>query len=151
MARDYFHRVAAETKTRVWVNNPSLTDLRNAMDAGAINCTTNPAYGAKLLKSDHDYMVGAIQSVVSDFRTTMRPPIESTKSSVAVSCKNFCRSTSRAAVGRDSSRCRTIRGMMRLPNRSLSQRSVTLRLAPITWRKFPSSSPEWRPWSIWWS
>jgi len=67
MARDYFHRVAAETKTRVWVNNPSLTDLRNAMDAGAINCTTNPAYGAKLLKSDHDYMVGVIQSVASDF------------------------------------------------------------------------------------
>ena len=67
MTRDYFHRVAAETKTRVWVNNPSLSDLRNAIDAGAINCTTNPAYGSKLLKSDHDYMVGVIQNVVSDF------------------------------------------------------------------------------------
>ena len=67
MAKDYFHHVAAETKTRVWVNNPSLSDVRNAMDAGAISCTTNPAYGSKLLKSDHDYMVGVIQSVVSDF------------------------------------------------------------------------------------
>ncbi|MCH2115105.1 MAG: transaldolase family protein [Pirellulales bacterium] len=67
MAKDYFHRVAAETKTRVWVNNPSLSDMRNAMDAGAISCTTNPAYGSKLLKSEHDYMVGVIQSVVPDF------------------------------------------------------------------------------------
>jgi len=67
MARDYFHRVSAETKTRVWVNNPSLSDLTNAIDAGAVNGTTNPAYGAKLLKTEHDYMVGVIQSVVSDF------------------------------------------------------------------------------------
>lgn len=67
MAKDYFHRVAAETETRVWVNNPSLSDLRNAIDAGAINGTTNPAYGSKLLKTEHDYMVGVIQSVVSDF------------------------------------------------------------------------------------
>jgi transaldolase len=67
MVRDYFHRVSAETKTRVWVNNPSLSDLRKAIEAGAINGTTNPAYGAKLLKTEHDYMVGVIQSVVSQF------------------------------------------------------------------------------------
>ena len=66
MDRDYFHRVASKTKTRVWVNNPSLSDLRNSIEAGAINGTSNPAYGSKLLKSEPDYMAGVIESVISD-------------------------------------------------------------------------------------
>jgi transaldolase len=65
-AQDYFHRVAAETGTRVWINNPSLDELRNAIEAGAINGTTNPAYGSKLLKSDADYMRGVIDRVIAD-------------------------------------------------------------------------------------
>lgn len=64
--RDYFHRVAAETGTQVWINNPSLEELRNSIEAGAINGTTNPAYGAKLLKSDTDYMLGVIDSVLAE-------------------------------------------------------------------------------------
>ena len=66
MAQDYFQRVAAETGTQVWVNNPSLSDLKNAIEAGAINGTTNPAYGSKLLQTEPDYMVGVINDVVSD-------------------------------------------------------------------------------------
>jgi hypothetical protein len=48
MANDYFHRVAA-TGTQVWINNPTLGDLRKAIEAGAISGTTNPAYGSKLM------------------------------------------------------------------------------------------------------
>lgn len=65
-ARDYFHRVAAESGTRVWINNPSLDELRSSIEAGAINGTTNPAYGSKLLKSDTAYMHGVIDRVVAD-------------------------------------------------------------------------------------
>ena len=68
MSRDYFHRVAAETATRVWINNPSLADLRNAIAAGAIHGTTNPAYGSKLLASEPEYMNGVIREVLADHR-----------------------------------------------------------------------------------
>ena len=66
MVRDYFHRVAAETGTQVWVNNPTLADLQSAIEAGAINGTTNPAYGSKLLKSEPEYMVEVIDGVISE-------------------------------------------------------------------------------------
>ncbi len=66
MARDYFHRVAAETGTQVWVNNPTLEDLRQSIEAGAINGTTNPAYGSKLLKSEPEYIIGVIDDVIAD-------------------------------------------------------------------------------------
>ena len=65
-ARDYFHRVAAETGPRVWINNPSLEELRNAIEAGAINGTTIPAYGSKLLKSEPEYIRGVIDRVLDD-------------------------------------------------------------------------------------
>lgn len=63
MAKDYFHRVA-KTGTQVWVNNPTLEDLENSLEAGAINGTTNPAYGSKLLKSEPQYILNVIDSVV---------------------------------------------------------------------------------------
>jgi len=66
MAIDYFHRVASQTKTRVWINNPSQSDLSNAIEAGAVSGTTNPAYGSKLLKSEPEYMIGVIQDVIAD-------------------------------------------------------------------------------------
>ena len=67
MPRDYFRRVAAKTATQVWINNPSLSDLKNAIEAGAINGTTNPAYGSKLLKTEPDYMQGVLQEVLADY------------------------------------------------------------------------------------
>ncbi len=66
MSRDYFHRVATETNTQVWINNPSLSDLKHSLEAGAINGTTNPAYGSKLLKSEPEYMSKVIQYVVAE-------------------------------------------------------------------------------------
>lgn len=64
MAKDYFRRVA-QTGTQVWVNNPTLGDLEKSLEAGAINGTTNPAYGSKLLKSEPDYIRGVIDGVVA--------------------------------------------------------------------------------------
>jgi transaldolase len=37
-----------------------------AIEAGAINCTTNPAYCSKLLKSDPDYIRGVIDNVIKE-------------------------------------------------------------------------------------
>lgn len=48
----YFERVHRLTPTRFWVNNPTVSQARLAMEAGAISCTTNPTYTAKMLKSE---------------------------------------------------------------------------------------------------
>ncbi|MDR1933075.1 MAG: hypothetical protein LBQ57_09690, partial [Spirochaetales bacterium] len=45
----YFHRVAKETPTRFWINNPTLAQARLAIEEGAVGCTTNPSYIAKIL------------------------------------------------------------------------------------------------------
>ena len=64
MPSGYFHRLTAETPTRFWINNPSGADMDQAIAAGAINCTTNPAYCSKLLVSDPDYIRGVIDQVI---------------------------------------------------------------------------------------
>ena len=66
MASDYFQRVAAETLTRFWINNPSGEDMERAIAAGAINCTTNPAYCSKLLQSDPVYIRGVVDQVIRE-------------------------------------------------------------------------------------
>jgi transaldolase len=66
MPADTFHRLHAQTPTRFWVNNPSPSETEKALAAGAINCTTNPAFCAKLLQSDPAYLRGVIDDVVRD-------------------------------------------------------------------------------------
>ena len=66
MPSGYFHRVAEETPTRFWVNNPTDQDMEQAISAGAINVTTNPAYCSKLIKSEPDYIRAIIDSVVEE-------------------------------------------------------------------------------------
>jgi transaldolase len=46
----FFNLLAAETSTRVWVNNPTVAEIDLAIGQGAVGCTTNPAYGGSLLK-----------------------------------------------------------------------------------------------------
>ena len=62
----YFHRVAKETPTRLWLNNPMGPDTEKAIDAGAVSCTTNPSYCSKLLQGDADYIRGVIDSVLEE-------------------------------------------------------------------------------------
>lgn len=65
MGSDYFHKMTETTPTRFWVNNPNAEDMEMALDAGAINCTTNPAHCSKLLKSEPDYVHGVIDRVIA--------------------------------------------------------------------------------------
>jgi transaldolase len=48
----------------MWINNPSGPEMDKGIAAGAINCTTNPAYGSKLIDSDPDYIRGVIDEVI---------------------------------------------------------------------------------------
>ena len=66
MAADYFHQLHKETPTRFWVNNPSGAEMERAIAAGAVNCTTNPAYCSKLLASKPDYIRGVVDGVISE-------------------------------------------------------------------------------------
>ncbi len=50
MTDDYFSRLAANTVTRMWVNNPTQVEAARALAAGAAGCTTNPAYGGGLVR-----------------------------------------------------------------------------------------------------
>lgn len=64
----YFHQVHKQTPTRFWVNNPSGADTELAIAAGAISCTTNPAFCSKLVKSDKEYLHSVIDSVIKETR-----------------------------------------------------------------------------------
>lgn len=66
--QQYFHRVHAETPTRMWINNPTADDVHSSIAAGAVNCTTNPSYCAKLLQSEPTYIRGVIDHVVSEVK-----------------------------------------------------------------------------------
>ena len=66
MSSGYFHQLYEETPTRFWVNNPSAAEMDLAIAAGAINCTTNPAFCSKLLSSDPGYVRGVIDDVVKE-------------------------------------------------------------------------------------
>ena len=66
MGPGYFHRMNAETTTRFWINNPTAQDVERSLLAGAINCTTNPAYCSKLLQSEPEYLRGVIDKVVRE-------------------------------------------------------------------------------------
>jgi len=61
----YLERVHAETKTRFWVNNPTLTDCDDSIAQGAFACTTNPAYCSKLFQTDPQYINRIVKSIVS--------------------------------------------------------------------------------------
>jgi transaldolase len=62
----YFQRVAAETPTRFWINNPSAPELMAALASGAVSCTTNPAYCAKLIQSESAYIRALIDEAIWD-------------------------------------------------------------------------------------
>jgi transaldolase len=47
--KGYFHRVAAQSPTKFWINNVTREEAQRAIDAGAVGCTQNPAYTWKML------------------------------------------------------------------------------------------------------
>ncbi len=46
---EYFQRVNKLSATRFWINNPTLEEVDKALSSGAIACTTNPTYAAKMI------------------------------------------------------------------------------------------------------
>lgn len=64
MPNDYFHRVA-ETGTRFWINNPTLSEADQALAAGAINCTTNPSFCSRLLEVEPESVRGLIDRIIA--------------------------------------------------------------------------------------
>ncbi|MBP1768556.1 MAG: transaldolase, partial [Candidatus Aminicenantes bacterium] len=66
MPQQYFHRVHAETPTRMWINNPTVDDTRRAIAAGAVSCTTNPSFCSKLLQTDPEHIRGLIAQSVKE-------------------------------------------------------------------------------------
>ncbi len=49
MRNDYFHRVAALSPTKMWINNVTPQEAEWAIEAGAMGCTQNPSYTWKML------------------------------------------------------------------------------------------------------
>lgn len=64
MGQTYFTQLVAETPTRVWVNNPTIEEIGLALEQGAVGCTTNPAYGANLLRRAPDEILPIIAECV---------------------------------------------------------------------------------------
>ncbi len=52
MKQDYFHRVAALTPTKMWINNVTPKEAQMAIAAGAVGCTQNPSYTWKMVNHE---------------------------------------------------------------------------------------------------
>ncbi len=61
---NYLQKVIKDTKTRFWVNNPTLADCEAAIESGAFGCTTNPAYCSKLFQTAPEFVQDAIDRVL---------------------------------------------------------------------------------------
>ena len=59
----YFHRVAKQTPTRLWVNNAMPHEAESALQAGAVGASTNPTYPSKL---EPGYLNGLIDGLIGD-------------------------------------------------------------------------------------
>ena len=72
MAQGYFHRLHAETPTRLWINNPTMAEADLAVAAGAISCTSNPAYSARILKTEPERAARAIKAAIQESTDNQR-------------------------------------------------------------------------------
>jgi transaldolase len=59
----YFDRLIAETPSRVWVNNPTQDEIRLALAAGAVGCTTNPGFGGSLVRRAPEEVLPIIDAI----------------------------------------------------------------------------------------
>ena len=66
MSSGYFHRVQQQTSTGFWINNPTRDKMEQAIAAGAISCTTNPSFCARLISEEPEYIRGIIDTVAGE-------------------------------------------------------------------------------------
>lgn len=62
--KGYFYRVSQQFGSRFWINNPSIKEVKLAIKAGAVGCTTNPAYAMKLFNAEADHEL--IKTLIED-------------------------------------------------------------------------------------
>jgi len=78
MQAPYFKRVAQQTPTMFWINNPTQPQAEMALAHGALGCTNNPSYTQKML--DHpdysDYAYGILDGVLQEIGDDHKAAIE---------------------------------------------------------------------------
>ena len=70
MTTDFFAHLNELTPTRVWINNPTTEEVGKALAQGAVGCTTNPAFGASLLKRRPEEIRPLVASAARQFVDT---------------------------------------------------------------------------------
>lgn len=62
----YFHRLHAQTPTRMWINNVTREQARMAIAAGAAGCTQNPAYTWKMMQNEEErpYVMAKLDEIL---------------------------------------------------------------------------------------
>jgi len=70
MKHDYFHRVAALTPTKMWINNVTPREADLAIAAGAMGCTQNPSYTWKVLNHEEgkDHAMALLDETIKESR-----------------------------------------------------------------------------------
>jgi transaldolase len=61
MAENFFTTLKKETPTRLWINNPTVSEVKLAINHGAVSCTTNPTYSANMIRRDGEFARAVIQ------------------------------------------------------------------------------------------
>ncbi|MCC8164758.1 MAG: hypothetical protein LIQ31_01080 [Planctomycetes bacterium] len=63
----YMQEVKATTQTRAWINNPTLEEVDLALAEGAVSCTLNPAFCARVMKipEKKQYVDNIVKAVVA--------------------------------------------------------------------------------------
>jgi transaldolase len=78
MMKPYFQRVAEQSPTMFWINNPTQPQADMALEHGALGCTNNPSYTQKML--DHpeysDYAFGILDEVLREYDDDRKAAIE---------------------------------------------------------------------------
>lgn len=66
--QSYFHRVHAQTPTRMWINNVTREQAKLAIEAGATGCTQNPSYTWKMLQrpEERPYVMEKMDAILKD-------------------------------------------------------------------------------------
>ena len=62
----YFHRLHAQTPTRMWINNVTREQAHMAIEAGAVGCTQNPAYTWKMMQDEKErpYVMAKLDEIL---------------------------------------------------------------------------------------
>jgi len=66
MQTNYFTKIKEQTRTRLWVNNPTMREVENALAHGTVCCTTNPAYSANMLQRDRDFALSILKECLKE-------------------------------------------------------------------------------------